>query len=42
VTQLIGDGKMAKKSKTPSTSKIVKADPKSIGLQRTGKIYIKP
>lgn len=33
---------MAKKSKSASKSKIVKADPKSIGLQQTGKIYIKP
>jgi hypothetical protein len=33
---------MAVKSKTASTSKIVKAVPKSIGLQKTGKMYIKP
>jgi hypothetical protein len=42
MTQLIGDGKMAKKSTPVSTSKIIKADPKSIGLQKTGKMYIKP
>jgi hypothetical protein len=33
---------MAKKSKPAAKSKIVKADPKSIGLQKTGKMYIKP
>jgi len=33
---------MAKKSKTATTSKIIKADPKSIGLLKIGKMYIKP
>jgi hypothetical protein len=33
---------MVKKTKTVSKTKIVKADPKSIGLQQTGKVYIKP
>jgi hypothetical protein len=33
---------MAKKSKTISKTKIVKADPKSFGLQKIGKMYIKP
>jgi hypothetical protein len=42
VTQLKGDTAMVKKTKTVSKPKIVKADPKSIGLQQTGKIYIKP
>lgn len=33
---------MVAKSKKSPASKIVKADPKSIGLQKTGKMYIKP
>jgi hypothetical protein len=42
VTQLKGETAMVKKTKTVSKTKIVKADPKSIGLQQTGKVYIKP